>query len=496
MIGWLLRLAGRWVMCPLGLWLVPTLGLSTASCSLHGDVPPEHERHFAKGTVLKRWQDLSSAPLSPHQGPLTLEQAIEEALRASPELEQIRQRVDAAAEQVRQAEAVFYPRLIAAEEYSVTNNPVYALMNIINQRRLQSDVDFNHPGQQHDFATRIQAEWSLFEGGSSWFARKAAIGSRESIARDLLGARNALVAKVTETYYQWLEALNFIGVADRALESARTDERLGEARVKAEVALPSELLRLKARTAEMHGNLVTSRTGARRLQAGLERLLARPIRAEEIPSPSLSVPPSGTEDVGERADSLALVNRALERRPEIASIESLIQAARARVRAAQGRLLPDLGASAQYQWNSEEFGEGVNSWMAGIRLTWPLFEGGITLARIREARFRLKEIEARGEQVALDIALEVHQATLAVQEAAEKIRVADERKKYAQSALGEVRHLYREQMVTVDSLLQAEVSWNQATVSYTAALFEGKIAQALLRKSLGDFADWMDGRND
>ncbi len=98
-------------------------------------------------------------------------------------------------------------------------------------------------------------------------------------------------------------------------------------------------------------------------------------------------------------------------------------------------------------------------------------------------------MEAHGKQVALDIALEVHQAALAVQEAAEKIHVAAERKQWSQQALEEVRRQYQSQVVTVDALLQAEVAWNQAEVGYTAALFEGKIAQALLRQSLGDFAE-------
>ena len=127
--------------------------------------------------------------------------------------------------------------------------------------------------------------------------------------------------------------------------------------------------------------------------------------------------------------------------------------------------------------------------MVGLQATWPIFEGGATFSRIREARNRLKEIEARGKQAALDIALEVNQAALAVQEAAEKVKVAEERKQWAEKALEEVRNLYRNQVVAVDSLLQAEVAWNQAEVSYTAALFEVKISQALLKQSLGDFAE-------
>lgn len=56
------------------------------------------------------------------EGPLTVERAVEEALRASPELEQMRQRLEAAAEQVRQVEAVLSPPG-RFEDFNITNNP-------------------------------------------------------------------------------------------------------------------------------------------------------------------------------------------------------------------------------------------------------------------------------------------------------------------------------------------------------------------------------------
>ena len=402
-------------------------------------------------------------------------------------MQQILQRIEASNEQIKQAGAAFYPRLIVAEDFNVTNNPVYALMDIINQRRLTTTTDFNNPGQQQNLSSRIQGEWSVFEGGSRWYNRGAAVDEKRSTESNLLTARNQLITKVSETYYRWLQALGFLDVAKQALDAAKTDERLGEARFQVEMALPSEVLRLKTRTAEAESNLVTARTGARRLQAGLERLIARRIQANEIPNPGLTVVTQTQSRAAEDED--ALVELALDRRPEMAAIRSLIEAARKRVKAAQGGFLPKIGTSANYQWDSEDLSSSADSWWVGVKATWALFEGGLTVSQIRQAKNHLQELQARGEQVALDIALEVQQATLAVEEAAEKIRVTDERRKWAQKALDEVRNLYRNQVVTVDSLLQAEVAWNQAEVSHTAALFEGKIAQALLRQSLGDFAD-------
>jgi outer membrane protein TolC len=453
------------------------------------DQPP-----LSKAQVIQRIEPSVSGVGPTVLGPLSVERAVHEALAASPEMEQIRRRLDAASEQVRQAEAAFYPRLVFVEEFSITDNPVFAFMQLLNQRRLSFAMDFNNPGVQQNVASRVQGELSVFEGGARLHNRSAAVHQRESMAAELMAARNRLAATVMETYYRWLQAMGFIEVSERALESAKTDERLGEARVRAEAALPSELLRLKARTAEAQANQVTAKTGARRLQAALERLLARSISPQEIPDPG-SIADDKEMDFSPQ-EAGPLVERALDHRPELAAVRNMILAARERVRAARGDLLPRIGARAQYEWDSEALHGGGESWLVGVQATWSLFQGGITLSRIREADARRREMEARGEQVALDVALEVHQAALGVQEAAAKIRVAAERREWARRGLDEVRKLYGGQVVGVDSLLQAELDWNRAEVSYTAALFDGKIAQAALRQALGEFADRMEVRRE
>ncbi|MHC1743321.1 MAG: TolC family protein [Syntrophobacteraceae bacterium] len=426
-------------------------------------------------------------------GRLGLDQAIDEALRASPDLAQIGARIDAATQQVRQAEAAFYPRIVFSEEFNITNNPVFAAMNIINQRRLLASTDFNNPGEQQNFMTRFQGEWVLFQGGSRFYDRGAAVQQKKAVASELQGARNQLVARVTEVYYRWLQALSFIGVAEKAHESAKTDERIGAARLRVEAALPSDLARLKARTAEMEGNLVSARTGARKVQAAMERLLTRPLRDVEVPDPSFEQASLG--DLSAMRAREELVKKALDQRPEMAAVRSLVDAAQKRTRSARGGMLPRLATSGQYQWDTQEWSETPNSWLVAVQATWPLFEGGLTMARIKEARARLAEMESKGRQIELDIALEVQQAALSVEEAAEKIRVAEERRKWATKALEEVRHQYDRGAVGVDGLLQSEVAWNQAEVSAMAARFDGMIAQAALRMALGEFSARLDGQS-
>ncbi len=425
---------------------------------------------------------------------LTLEKAVAESLSASPELEQMQRRIEAASQQIHQAEAAYYPRLALSQDYNVTDNPVYAMMHIINQRRLDPRTNFNNPGRQQNFGTQIRSDMMLLDAGGRSANRRAAQYQQQSYDSQWRSARNQLVGTVTQTYYRWLQARQFTRVAELALDQAHTNEKLGQARVEAEAALTSELMRLKTRTAEAKGNLVSARIGARRLQAALERLLVREITPVEIPDPNLSLStpiftaPESTED--------AMIEQALQQRPELEATAYLGKAARARIRAAKSESWPKLGVFAQYQFDSEKFDQFEDSWMFGAQAGWNVFQGGLTRAKILEAQAQLREMESRGVQLTLDIALEVTQASLAVEEAMEKIEVARQRRRWAQSALEETRKLYQEQVVTVEALLQTELEWNRAETAYTAAVFDGRIAHALLRQALGDFADRMEIRNE
>jgi len=424
------------------------------------------------------------APAPKPVGVLTVDRAIAEALAASPQLAQMASRVDAAAEQVKMAEAAFYPRLILSNDYTRTDNPVYAMMAIINQQRLDPSINFNDPGVQSNLSTQLQAQWSVFDGGRSYYNQQAAgrqeLGARASLAAE----RNQLVAMVSQVYYQWLQARTFITVAEQALNSACTNEQLAEARVAAQISLESDLLRLKAARAEAEGQLLSAQGSASKLQAALERLLVRHIGAEEVPAMDLT--PEQPKIAS--TDPNALVPKALAQRPEIEAAAAMIAAAADQVKAAKAGFLPSVVVHGQVQWDREDLRGTEDSWLAGVSVPWPLFEGGATQARLRQARANLHEMQARGEQVALDIALEVHQAALGAREAQQRVEIARQQLDFARQSHQDVRTQFQNQTATVEALLQSEVAWQRAEAGYAAAAYEAKVAQAMLRRALGEFA--------
>jgi outer membrane protein len=417
-------------------------------------------------------------------GALTVDRAIAEALAASPQLDQMANRVAAAREQVKLTEAAFYPRLILSSDYSRTDNPVYALMAIINQRRLEPSTNFNNPGEQSNLSTQLQAQWSVFDGGRSYYNRQAASSQELGAKAALAAQRNQLVATVSQVYYQWLQARTFIAVAQQALNSARTNEQLARVRVENQVSLESDLLRLRAARAEAEGQLLSAQSSASKLQAALERLLVRHIGAQEVPTMDLD--PDQPESAP--ADPNAVVAQALAQRPEIEAAAAMIAAAADQVKAARGAFLPSVLVHGQFQWDGEDLGDAENSWLVGVSASWPLFDGGANHAKLRQARANLREMQARGKQAALDIALDVYQAALSAKEAEQRVRIARRQLDFARQSHQNVRTQYQNQTATVEGLLQSEVAWQRAEAGYAAAVCDAKVAQAMLRRAMGEFA--------
>jgi outer membrane protein len=394
-------------------------------------------------------------------------------------------RVAAAVEQVKLAEAAFYPRVILLNDYTRTDNPMFAMMALVNQRRIEPSTNFNDLGTQSNFSTQLQAQWSVFDGGRSYYNRQAA-GSQELGAQAALAAeRNQLVAAVSQVYYQWVQARTFIGVAQQALNSAGTNEQLAQVRVANQVSLESDLLRLKAARVEAEGQLLCAQSSAGKLQAALERLLVRHIAPAEVPPTDLN--PDQPEIAP--ADPNALVAEALAQRPEVEAAAAMITAATDQVNAAKGAFLPSVIVHGQLEWDSEDLHGAKDSWLAGVSVPWPLFEGGATHAKLRQARANLREMQARGKQVALDIALDVYQAALSAREAQQRVQIARQQLDFARQSHQDVQMQYQNQTATVEGLLQSEVAWQRAEAGYAAAAYDARVAQAMLRRALGQFVD-------
>lgn len=128
------------------------------------------------------------------------------------------------------------------------------------------------------------------------------------------------------------------------------------------------------------------------------------------------------------------------------------------------------------------------NWNIGLRLSYPLFDGGITRAEIKKG---MVELERTGEElraVRLSIVREVREAYLAVADAEKRLAVAREAISSAEENLRVEQLKYETGVGTTRDVIDAQTALLRATTDRHQASYDLAAAKAALDKALGSNA--------
>jgi outer membrane protein len=188
---------------------------------------------------------------------------------------------------------------------------------------------------------------------------------------------------------------------------------------------------------------------------------------------------------GEDGPVEPLLEEAMRSRPEFMGLERQLQAQLAELRARRSASLPSVSAAA----NVVDRATGVTShfWNLGaaVNLSWPVFDGHLAAARVRETEAEQTATEAQKMEFLLQLRLELEQARLAVRGAKATLEAA-------KPALEAATHRYRlaegRYATGAGSSLEvaeAQVAWLAATTLRIQAEYSLASARVLLLKALG-----------
>ncbi|HEY6001802.1 MAG TPA: TolC family protein [Anaeromyxobacter sp.] len=421
---------------------------------------------------------LAALPLLVSAGePLTLERALAEAERASPDLAAARARLEQARASVALARARILPHLAAGATY-VRNSEEAKLRLPVGYtiRDMGSPTSGGGlPGAPTTFAAvptelaeatlqprdQLGAQVELTQAilaPALWYGVEAAGAGARAAAEIAEAARRELRLGVSQAYYGAAAAQQAVAIQERQLDVARAHEHDAQVQVEAGVQPRIALLRARIETARAEQDLVRARNGLLVAQSALAALLGRRDEADF----ELSPPPSPA--LPDRLSSLE--DEALRHRPEMRAAAAGVEAATARRRAASAQYLPALGAFGQARWSSPAGVTGKEeSWAAGLSLSWNLFDGGAREADRRDAGARIAEAEATLSATAIRARDEVRRARLDLESARANRAKAEE-----QVALA------RENQRLVEAAFRAGQSTSLEATDANAALTTAELA--------------------
>lgn len=384
---------------------------------------------------------------------LNLEQCLAIAEANHPELRAGQARTDASGAVIRQNQAALKPSLDASSGFR------------------NSDGD-------NTTSASVTVSQLLSDGGKTRSAVEAAKFSRDSTAQALYRTEQTVAYDVKEAYFGLLQARWDYDVARETVDVYQ--EQLDKARAGYEAGT---VARSDVTAAEVD-------LGQARLERTRARSAVEVARATLLNTMGILDAPDdfSIQDMREHsAFSLPFqeaFDRAKSSRPDLKAQELTLRAEKLNVQYQAKGLSPTLSAYGGYDW-ADGSSSDTDEWEAGLTLSIPLYDGGLTSAKVDEARAKVAGTQADYESLVQEVALEVRTALLNIDEAWENIGTTELTVAQAKENLDLATGRYRVGVGNSLEVSQAAEDYSQAKKDSNQALYDYKLALARLEKAMG-----------
>lgn len=404
---------------------------------------------------------------------LTLNEAVEIALRESPVVRGAQAEVDMAEAQVQAAQAARKPQVSATtflttgSENAVLTTPLPIMPT--NRMRVPSGP---FAGQN------VMLMLPLNTGGRLPALVKQAQAARGASKADWQAVRQDLVLETKSVYRQVLLAQEMRRVAEERQKATAERLRIDRAAFN-EGRIPQlYVLRDEAEDADAAQNVTDAERDGEIALIQLRATLGVAPLSQVTATEALTFTPQAAPDLND------LLAQAKTQRPELQAAQQRLASAGHNIQATRGSYRPQIAAMAMSDLGAQRSGSTGGA-MAGIVIGIPLSTGGLRRAEQNEARAIEKRAGAEIERLNLQIEREV-QTALATLKAAEKNIMT------AQAAEVAAQENYRLAGLRYESgrginaeVLDALAALTRAQGNRIKALFEWNLSLDQLERALG-----------
>jgi outer membrane protein TolC len=395
---------------------------------------------------------------------LTLQRAIDIALKNQPSILAGQSTVKANEATIGQARANYYPQITASGSYSKTSPAT-------------SSTGISATGKYDQYSSSVGLSQTIFDFGKTPTQVRINSLNTESSRFDLDSTLNTVVFNVKQAFYNVLQAQRNSDVAGESVKQFQ--QHLDQAQGFYGVGTKSKIDVTKAEVdlSNARLNLIKAENQVRLSRVTLNTAMGIP----DVPDYNLEDNLSYTKYGLPFEEALPMV---YAKRPDLQSSEKKKEAAKESISLARKGYFPVLSGSASYAYSNNDFPLN-NSWNYGVSISIPLFSGFDTRYRVAQAQANYDTISANEQSLRLDIYSQVQQGYLTLREAEERIGASELTVRQATENVELATGRYRAGVGSPLEITDALVGLNNAKVAYTQALTDYKNAQASIEKAIG-----------
>jgi outer membrane protein TolC len=416
------------------------------------------------------------------QEPLTLRQAIETALRQSPEVAIARAGSLEAKASATMVRTQLLPQLSFTEEISRGDDPVYAFGTRLRQRQFtQADFELNNlnrPQPIGNFSTRFSGSWTAFDSFKTQREIRRADLLKTSAESSAKTADQRIVLRVVRAYQSVLFAQREIDVAHHEQETASALLDSAGDHVQAGLAVESDRMSAQVNAAARQEELIAARGDLELAWAELREAMGAP----ELQSCELK--PIESRRFPQQLLEQELATAA-KTRPDLKSMSQAQSAQASAVGAARSEFGPRVNAYGNWEEDRGSFvSSGGNNWVAGLQISVDILPFGKRAQLARESAGKQK-IDAQMAAAGLHVRTEVSQAHIRRQTAELQLETARAAMDASAASLRILKNRYGAGLATITDLLRAEDAERQSQSSFWHAVYGNAMAYAQLLYATG-----------
>ena len=413
---------------------------------------------------------------------LTLEQAIDLALRNNHSLKIARLAVDRVDDDISAAKTFRLPSLHA---YAIVSENLAS-----NERRIENPAASLFPGFGPFFILPDTRKPTAIIAAAAVqpLSQQYQIGLRiklEKVSRDVESAKlrqeqHETIDQVKKAYYSILQTHSALDSVEQAVKSYQELDKVTGDYVVQKVSLKADHLVVQTRLAKVQYEQLELSNRLATQKEQLNSLLGREVTSTFEVS---AVP----EFVAFETDLAAARQVALEKRPELEQARLRVQQATLDRRIKKSEYIPDVSAAFAYM-TPRGFDSVVPTNFAnvGVAVKWEIFDWGRKKHQLSEKDKALEQAKTGLKETEDKILIDVGDKLRKLQQSGQLLKVAKLGEVSAQENLRVSTGRYKFQAVMLSDVLQSQASLAEASHEYQQALLAFWTARAEFEKALGE----------
>jgi len=300
------------------------------------------------------------------------------------------------------------------------------------------------------------------------------------IAKEKLSLQEqATVNEVKKTFYNLVQAQSALTATEEAITLLKEMNRLAANGLEEQVILKSDMLDAEAGLAKAESEATTLNDTVATLKEKMNDLLARDLTTEFTVSQTTEVKPWEMDLAATRA-------LALQQRPEIREGRLKIQQAEIDRRAKKAEYIPDIGLSMNYlsPFGIKFVPENIAA--VGVAVNWDVFDWGKKKQELASKSEVIEQAQNGVDEAAAQIQVEVGLNFRKLEEARQKLHVADLELDADREKVRVALNKYDAHGILLKDVLQMKASLAEKTYRYQESLLAFWTARADLEKSIGE----------